>query len=109
MKRLFATVCAFGILLPAQAESFKLVCKATVDGKPSFVAVLAIDTDRRTVNGYSATFTPDEIKWHTRDSYGGSVHTLNRLAGTYQSWPESGVSPSIPPLFSCEKAAAPRF
>jgi hypothetical protein len=97
----------------ASAETVRLLCRASTNGRPSLVRVVQIDFDAKKVDGVPAQIGSAEIKWNTRDEYAGTqsinVHTLNRLAGTLQTWPESGVLPSIPPLFTCERAPAPKF
>lgn len=109
LSKLTCTVLLLTSAAASNAETVKLLCKAPVEGRPTLVRVLTIDFDKKQVDGIAAAFTADEIKWTTPDNYGGSNHVVNRLAGTYQTWPASGMSPSLPPLFSCEKAAAPKF
>lgn len=93
----------------AYAEPVTLLCRASFEGRPTYVRVVRVDFGVRTVDGIPAQFDQDTIKWRATDKHGTWVSTLNRLAGTLQTWPDTGISASPPPLFSCEKAPPPKF
>lgn len=76
---------------------------------------LSVDITRKTVNDARATVTPSSITWKTDIANGGDkkmkrfvVHELDRIEGTYRSWPEGG-NPAQAHVFGCDKAPAPRF
>ncbi len=99
---------------PAPEPRVTLLCRATVQGQP-FSKVLVIDFKKKLVDATPAAVSENFITWDTVevDTYAKRAivykNELNRLSGTYRSWPTNIVVTGVGPVYVCEKAPAPKF
>lgn len=102
------------IALDSHAEVTTLVCEGqSAQGEPLMDIVLALDPERKLVDGMPGRFTDSQITWKRARVRGGKVehedHQLNRLTGAYQ-WIVQGVLyAGPPPVFRCQKAPGAKF
>lgn len=109
-----ASVSAQPAAEPKSGLSVTLLCRATVQGQP-FSKVLVIDFKKRLVDATPAAVSENLITWETVevDTYANKAivykNELNRLSGTYRSWPTNIIVTGVGPVYVCEKAPAPKF